>query len=147
MPVDRRWPFADIVGKTLLYIIAGAILFLLLISPVLAYRSVFYRRLWSVIRTDNASRVYDKMCALATMVKLGPKPQQTPLEYTTELSSRFPSQASDIDDIARTYVENRFGRRGRLGLFEEAKLLKARRAVYDTLLKQLNFFRRIFPIR
>lgn len=141
---NRRWPFADVIGKTLLYILGGAILIILLISPILALRSKFHRWLWRVIRSESASMIYARMCVLASMVKLAPRPQQTPLEYTAELTAEFPLQAEALDNIAQAYVENRFGGRGRLGLFEEAKLLKARRSVFDMLLTRLGFLERLF---
>ncbi len=133
------WPFAEAMGRVLLGIIVGSMLLLLAASPLLARRSAFYRRLWYVDRSDLASLVYDRMCVLASRVKLGPRPQQTPLEYAAELASVFPLQAGALKNIAQAYVENRFGQReGKLGLFEEADLLKARRPVYDSLLARLG---------
>jgi hypothetical protein len=141
---NRQWPYADVLGKSLLYILGGAFLIALIVSPILALRSKFYRWLWGVIRSESASMVYARMCVLASMVRLGPKPHQTPLEYTAELTSKFPLQAEALDIIAQAYVENRFGRRGKLGLFEEAKLLKARRSVFDMLIQRLGFLKKLF---
>ena len=140
---ESRWPFADALGKALLYGIIGVFVLLVLLVPLLVYRSAFHRWLWRVMRADAAVTVYAKMCALASLVKLGPRPQQTPLEYTAGLAERFPRRAESLDTIAQAYVENRFGRRGRLGLFEEASLLKSRRDVYAVLLDRLGFFRRL----
>ena len=81
------------------------------------------------------------MSTLAAMNNMGPRPQQTPSEFAAELAMSFPQEAEDINKIARVYVENQFGHRGRLGLFEEAELLKARRRVYDAILKRLGFIR------
>jgi transglutaminase-like putative cysteine protease len=141
---NRRWHYSDVLGKSLLYILGGAFLIALIVSPILALRSRFHRWLWIVIRSESASMVYARMCVLASMVRLGPRPQQTPLEYNAELTSQFPSQAEALNIITQAYVENRFGRRGKLGLFEEAKLLKARRSVFDMLLKRLGFLKKLF---
>ena len=78
------------------------------------------------------------MCNLAARVDLGPRPQQTPLEFASGLAAEFPEQAGAFYHVARSYVENKFGRRGRLGLFEEAELLKARCSAFGALLKRLS---------
>jgi transglutaminase-like putative cysteine protease len=145
--IRGRLPFADVLGKTLLYIIIGIFIVILLLFPVFLFRSSFYRWLWRVDRANAASMVYARMCRLASLVKLGPKPQQTPLEYTAELTSAFPQQARSLDSIVQTYVENRFGRKERLGLFEEANLLKSRCFVFETLLKRTSFIKRLFRKR
>ena len=130
--------FADELGLALLIIIAGALILALLITPVLVLRSSFYRWLWHVNRDDFASLAYDKMCHLAAMVRLGPRPQQTPLEFAAGLAAEFPEQAGSFEHVARIYVESKFGRKENLGLFEEAELLKARCSAFDTLLKRLG---------
>ncbi len=130
--------FADELGLALLIIFAGALILAVLVTPVLVLRSSFYRWLWHVNRNEFASLAYDKMCHLAAMVRLGPRPQQTPLEFAAELAAAFPEQARAFNHIARSYVENRFGRRGNLGLFEEAELLKARCGAFDVLLTRLG---------
>jgi transglutaminase-like putative cysteine protease len=137
--IPGPWPFAKALGRVLLGIVGGAMLLFLAVSPLLARRSAFYRRLWYVDRSNLAFLVYDRLCVLASRVKLGPRPQQTPLEYATELASVFPLQAGALQNIAQAYVENRFGQReGQLGLFEEAELLKARLLVYGSLLARLG---------
>jgi hypothetical protein len=82
---------------------------------------------------------YEKLCRLGAMVKMGPRPQQTPMEYAAELTAEFPSQAKDLARITRAYVENRFGRRReRPELFEEAEILKARCSAFGALLQRLG---------
>ena len=138
---NPRWAFADVVGTVLLWILIVVAVVILLLIPVLFIRSAFYRWLWSVIRVDSASLVYSKLCALGSLAKIGPRPQQTPLEYTAELTSEFPPQAEALNKVMQTYVEKRFGgREGRLGLMEEAELLKSRRDAYNAILKRLNLF-------
>jgi transglutaminase-like putative cysteine protease len=142
---SRALPFADELGRALLIISGSIVLIFVLLSPLLALRAAFYRWLWHVDRTALASRTYEKLCRLAALVKLGPRPQQTPLEFAAELAVVFPQEAKDLDHIAQAYVENRFGRReSKMGLFEEAEILKARYRVYDALLQRLGITRTIF---
>ncbi len=132
-------PFANALGRALLIIFSIALVLTILLIPVLAIRSAFYRWLWHVDRAAIASRTYANMCKLAAMVKLGPRPQQTPLEFAAALATVFPQESKALDRIVRAYLENRFGRReGKLGLFEEAEILKARCRVYDALLQRLG---------
>jgi len=138
-------PFAAALGRALLVLIAGAILVVLVLTPFLALRNSFYRWLWHVDRGNLASAAYVKMAALANMVDLGPRPQQTPLEFAAELGSAFPQVAGDADRIASIYASSRFsGKRPGLGLFEEAEVLKARCHVYSRLLGRLGFMATIF---
>ncbi|MBA7642378.1 hypothetical protein ES703_50071 [subsurface metagenome] len=138
-------PFADELGRAMLIIFMGAFIIGVLAIPLLVLRSAFYRWLWRVDRTRLASTVYSRICNLASMVGLGPGPQQTPREFAAELTVEFPEQAKALDGIVWAYVENRFGRReGKLGIFEEAEILKARRSVYEGLLKRLGLVRKLF---
>jgi transglutaminase-like putative cysteine protease len=130
--------FADELGLALVIIFAGVLILTVLATPVLTLRASFYRWLWHVDRDALASLAYDKMCNLAARVDLGPRPWQTPLEFAAGLAVEFPEQAGAFHHVARSYVENKFGRRGRLGLFEEAELLKARCSAFGALLKRLG---------
>ena len=148
VPTRGPLPFADELGRVLLIIFSGAAVIVLLVTPLLGFRSAFYRWLWQVDRDNLASGAYARICSLSSVVGLGPSPQQTPLEFAAGLAAEFPEHAKALDDITRAYVENRFGRReGRLGLFEEAVILKARCGVYDALLKRLGLARRLFGRR
>lgn len=145
--VPLRGPlfFADELGRALLIFSIVAVIILVLATPLLIFRSVFYRWLWRVERARLASTVYSRMCNIASMVGLGPWPQQTPREFAAELEAEFPEQAQALDTIVQAYLENRFGRReGKLGLCEEADILKARRSVFESLLKRLGLIRRLF---
>jgi transglutaminase-like putative cysteine protease len=142
---DPKWPFAEILGTALLWTIGIALILLVIMIPILIARASFNRWLWGVVRSDCATAIYSRMCALAELAKMGPKPQQTPLEYSSELAVEFPMQAKALHDIAQTYANNRFGgREGKLGLMEEAELLKARHIVYNGILARLGFFSKIF---
>jgi hypothetical protein len=82
------------------------------------------------------------------MVEMGPRPQQTPLEFAAALATVFPQEAKALEHIVQAYLANRFGRReGKLGLFEEAEILKARCRVYDVLLQRLDITGKLFSRR
>jgi len=148
VPIRGPLPFADELGRVLLIILSGAAIIMLLVTPLLGFRSAFYRWLWQVDRDNMASGAYARICSLASVIGLGPGPQQTPLEFAAGLAVEFPEQAKALDDITRAYVENRFGHReGRLGLFEEAEILKARCGIYEALLKRLGLAGRLFGRR
>jgi len=101
-----------------------------------------------VDRSAIAARTFTNMCKLAAMVKLGPRPSQTPLEFAATLAVVFPQEAGAVKHITQAYVENRFGRReGKLGLFEEAEILKARCRIYDALLLRLGLTGKVFSKR
>jgi transglutaminase-like putative cysteine protease len=142
------WPFADKLGQALLIIIIIIFFLALLLIPFLVLRSSFYRWVWHVDRADLTFMTYEKLCQLGSMLKLGPRPQQTPLEYAAVLTAEFPEQANALHHITQAYLEKRFGRReGSLDLFAEAELLKARCSIYDKLLKRLSQAEKIFSGR
>ena len=130
-------------GRALIIVFGIAALIAMIVFPLMGIRKSFFYRLWHVDRLTLATSTYSKMSALAAMNNMGPRPQQTPSEFAVKLASSFPQATDDINKIARTYTENRFGHRGRLGLFEEAELLKSRRRVFDAILKRLGFTRTI----
>jgi transglutaminase-like putative cysteine protease len=140
----RRGPagpmaFADELGRALLITLVIIVGFVLLSMPLVLVRSAFHGWVWRVDRANLKVMAYEKLCRLGAMVKMGPRPSQTPLEYTAGLAAEFPSQTGDIEKITQAYLENRFGgRRERPSLFEEAEILKARCNVFDELLKRLG---------
>jgi len=126
-----------------IFIIAAGALLLLFVAR-LAFRSVFRRWLWRVDREHLASKVYSRMCRLASIVGLEPKPQQTPQEFANTLAIELPEQANALNNIIRFYTENQFSpRKGRLGLVEEEIVLKARRGVYIGLLQRLGLVKKL----
>lgn len=132
-------PFADALGRALLIILGIAFILALLIGPLFIFRRAFRRRLWHVNREALAYTTYTKLCRLASMARLSPRPQQTPLEFAAELEAAFPEEADALDNIVQIYQENRFGHReGKLELYQEAQFLKARRLVYNLLLRQMG---------
>jgi hypothetical protein len=128
-----------------LIIIIIVIMALFLIVVWLFVRSSFYRWLWRVNRSDLASETYKKLCQLGAMIKIGPRPQQTPLEYSAVLAEEFPERAGEIQEITRAYLERRFGGRdGKLEIFNEARLLKARHKLFDKLMSRLTQVEKVF---
>lgn len=141
----QPWPFADIMGKMLSVLILVVIILGFIVAILYAFRSGFYRWLWKVKRDDEPGTVYSRLCALGTLVKLGPKPSQTPLEYAAVLSGEFPAHADTLNEITKKYMDNRFGGEdGTLSLMEEADLLRMRREIYNAMLKRLGFFSKVF---
>lgn len=132
-------PYAEGLGRALLIILGAAFILAVLAGPLLIFRRGFRRRLWHVDREALASTTYTKLCRLASMAGLSPRPQQTPLEFAEELKAALPEEADAVNNLMRVYLENRFGHRaGKPGLYEEAQILKERRAVYEMLLRRIG---------
>ena len=139
------FPFADELGNALLIlsIILGIVL--VLAVPFTVVRSAIRRWVWRVDRSDLASSIYLRTCRLASLAGMSPEPHQTPQEFAAVLAAEYPDQATAFNDIARTYAETRFGRKeGKLGLYEEAMVLKARRNVYNLLIRRFGWARSLF---
>ena len=118
-------------------ILLGISAVVLVLVLIFTLRSAVSRRIWHFEGTDYASEIYTRMCDLAALAKLGPRPQQTPLEYCAQLASEFPQQAKSINTIVQAYLERRFGQREEPELTLKWELLKSRRNVYDALLERL----------
>jgi transglutaminase-like putative cysteine protease len=139
------WPFASQVGQSLLIVFIIAFFAGLVTIPFLALRSSFFRWVWKVDRSDIAAVTYERLCQLGAMLKLGPKPNQTPLEYSAVLAAEFPEQAQDVREITQAYLERRFGRgEGKLDLFNEARILKARCRLFNKIMGRLTQMEKIF---
>jgi transglutaminase-like putative cysteine protease len=143
--IPRPWAFAAKLGQALLIIIMIVIIALFLMVMWLFVRSSFYRWIWRVNRLDLASETYKKLCLLGAMIKISPRPQQTPLEYSAVLAEEFPERAGEIQEITQAYLERQFGgRQGKLDLFNEARLLKARRNLFDKLMTRMTQVEKLF---
>jgi len=137
-------PSSGAFSRTLLIILIIVGILLLLFTLRLVLRLAFYRWLWRVDREQMALTVYSRMCRIASIVGLAPRPQQTPREFAGTLAIALPDQTADLDDIIRVYNENRFSpRKGRLGIIDEDMVLKARRGVYMGLLQRLGFVKKL----
>jgi hypothetical protein len=118
-------------------ILLGLSAVVLALVLIFTLRSAVSRRIWRFEGTDYASEIYTRMCDLAALAKLGPRPQQTPLEYCAQLVSEFPQQAKSINTIVQAYLERRFGQREEAELSLKWELVKSRRDVYDALRERL----------
>ena len=104
---------------------------------IVALRFAISRWLQRFTGVAYTSGIYARMCFLASLVKLQPEPQQTPMEYGTKLASAFPPQAEAFDNIVQAYQESRFSRRKELEPGQKQRLQKSWREVYNILLKRL----------
>jgi hypothetical protein len=77
------------------------------------------------------------MCLLASLIKLGPQPQQTAFEYSTKLSTAFPRYAEAIGNIAQIYVATQYSRNKALGVSQKQRLQESWHLVRRALLKRL----------
>jgi transglutaminase-like putative cysteine protease len=139
------WAFSTQLGQALYIImwIIGVFAFLLVLWFFM--RKSFYRWTWRVDRSELATATYEKLYQLGAMIKIGPQPQQTPLEYAAILAAEFPEQANEVQEITRAYLERQFGRReGKLDLYSEARLLKARRGVFDKIISRMTQVEKLF---
>jgi hypothetical protein len=114
------------------YIIFGVLL-LMLVAVILVYRRL--QRFRQEVK--SATQVYTKMCSMASLVRAGPQPYETPLEYSHRLAAVLPSQTEAIDTIAQTYAETRFSPRKELGIYELGDLRLAWRKIFGALLKRI----------
>jgi transglutaminase-like putative cysteine protease len=139
------WAFSAQLGQALYIIIWIIGVFALLLILWFFMRRSFYRWIWRVDRSELAMVTYEKLYQLGAMIKLSPRPQQTPLEYATVLAAEFPEQADEVQEITRAYLERQFGRReGKLDLYSEARLLKARRGVFDKIISRMTQVEKLF---
>ncbi|MBI2329353.1 MAG: hypothetical protein HYU85_06945 [Chloroflexi bacterium] len=123
---------------------SGIILFFpVIVTILLVYIlwSAFSHRRQRLVRSDYASEVYRKMYFLASLLRLEPKPQQTPLEYYARLASVFPRQVEALECIVQTYVERQFSRRKELDHWQRGMLRKSWKRIYPAFLKRLFHLR------
>jgi transglutaminase-like putative cysteine protease len=91
----------------------------------------------SISRLSTASTVYARMCLLASLIRLGPRPQQTALDYSAKLSAALPRQAEAIDNIAQIYVATQYSRSKTLGASQKYRLQKYWHQIRRALLLRL----------
>jgi transglutaminase-like putative cysteine protease len=139
------WAFSTQLGQALYIIIWIISAFALLLVLWFFTRKSFYQWAWQVDRSELATATYEKLYRLGEMIKLSPRPQQTPLEYSSTLAEEFPDQADEVHEITRAYLERQFGRRkGKLDLYSEARLLKARRGVFEKIMSRMTQVEKLF---
>ncbi len=118
-------------GLTLFLTIPGAILLAFVLWSVLS------RRRQRFVMSDYAVEIYRKMCFLASLIRLSPRRQQTPLEYGARLASAFPRQVEALDNIVQTYVERQFSRQKELDIWQKGRLRKSWKMIYPAFIKRL----------
>ena len=64
---------------------------------------------WINSRPRYISAFYSRMVFLTWLAGLGPKPWQTALEYSRQLSCSLPGYSAEINGIVRVYVESCYG--------------------------------------
>lgn len=96
-----------------------------------------YRRLLSTTGLGTASAIYARLCLLASLVRLGNKPQQTPFEYSTRLSATLPQKSGAINNIVQAYVASQYSPHKALNPSEKGSLRESWRQVRNALLKRL----------
>lgn len=60
---------------------------------------------------DYPAQLWEKTIRLATWLRLGPKPDQTPTEYSRRLQRLLPDATEGVDVVADSYLKSRYGRR------------------------------------
>ncbi len=89
---------------------------------------------------DYPTQLWEKTVRLATWLKIGPRPYQTPTEYSYQLQRVFPD-AGNIDPIADGYLRSRYGRKV-LDEAERSRLEAAWIPLRNALLRRLLHWRR-----
>lgn len=103
---------------------------------ILFFLFVIYYIWWGRLANMGfPSAVYAKMCRLSSMAGLGPRPQQTPMEYSVFLSQSLPSQAASIKLIAESFTETQYSYRKFLRYEEQEQINAAWRALRKSLIR------------
>lgn len=110
-----------------------------LIMFIIGVVGIFLYQRWlnRIRRTVDASRVYARMCALASMSKSGPKPIETPFEYGFRLALAIPTQSQIIDSITRIYAESRFSWQKELDQSKRVELETSWFQLYPVLVRRI----------
>jgi transglutaminase-like putative cysteine protease len=85
---------------------------------------------------DYPSRLWEKTVRLATWLKLGPKPSQTPAEFSRAIRRSLPG-TEGIAQVAESYQRSRYGGRHEITTEEEERLEGAWTGLRNRLLKKV----------
>lgn len=88
-------------------------------------------------KLNYETEIYAGMCELAALAGLGPRPQQTVLEYSGQLIKEFPLEAEPIKTIVRAFVERRYGRKP-ASPSPDWELVQSRRKVFTAIRERLS---------
>ena len=85
----------------------------LMILAIAAALWLLLRFLWlyGLSRLSFPAQTYEKMCRLAYLARLGPRPRQTPSEYARTLAMAIPVARANIQEISQDYVRSVYGQR------------------------------------
>jgi transglutaminase-like putative cysteine protease len=84
---------------------------LLALVVVAAVAGIGVRIAWErgMAGLDYPSQLWEKTVRLATWLRLGPKPYQTPTEYSRALRGSLPDVAAGVETVADSYQRARYG--------------------------------------
>lgn len=85
----------------------------LAVLAILGVLWLLLRFLWlyGLSRLNFAGQTYEKMCRLAYLARLGPRPRQTPTEYAQTLAMALPIARGNIQEISQGYVRSVYGQK------------------------------------
>ena len=115
----------------------NSLLFVILVAGL-----IFRRWLRQFRGAERAYEAYARMCFLASLIRSGPRAQETPFEYCARLSLVFPLQAEAISNIGQAYIETQYSPRRELESYQKTQLQKSWELVYRVLIKRLWRLRR-----
>ena len=119
-----------------------------LVLAIAATRKVFDVKVGRLVKVNNPSEAYARMCYLASFSKAGPAAQETPLEYAKRLGSVFTYRSEAIDNITRSYAGVRYSPRKELTEENEKnKLKESWKEVCHTLINRRLQARKWFLVR
>ncbi len=127
-PAGREFPLSG----TLLGILSAFALTFIIMT-----RIALHRWPWQVHGIDRASDFYSRVCFLATLARLRPRPQQTPLEYSTSLALALPLHTEALNNIVQAYIQRRFSWGKWLDIEQERRLKESWRKLYPALIKRI----------
>ena len=64
---------------------------------------------WRTVKLGYPTTIYAAMCFLGKLARVGRRPEETPWEHCSRLSSEFPDHAGAITSITRGFVISRYG--------------------------------------
>jgi hypothetical protein len=112
------------------------------LAIVLAVRLAINLVLRRLKMASSVAEIYNRMCQLAALSKIGPLAEETPLEYCTRLAQVVPSQARAIENITQAYVETRFSPRKEPGRLQYGRVQKSWVELCPKLMKRMLPFKR-----
>ena len=85
---------------------------------------------------DYPSQLWEKTVRLGSWLRLGPRPHQTPTEYSRSLRRALPAASEGVEVVADGYLRSRYGRR-EVTPAEQEELDAAWRPLRNRMIKRL----------